>query len=82
MATYNILFAAICIPGFVIVLFSEVEFRIKATKSAVTRPHNLIEIGHVLPVSLKEQLWRVSGSLKEPGSLKVLGSLKVPYRAS
>ena len=81
-------FGAIYIQGFVSVLFSQVEFRIKNTNQQqhvhllyVPSPHNLIEIGHVLPVSLKEQFWRVSGSLKELESLKVLGSLKVPYRA-
>ena len=75
MATYNILFAAICIPEFVSVLFSYVEFRIKNTNQQqhvhllhVPSPHNLIEIGHVLLVLHDEQFWRVSGSLKMPHS--------------
>ena len=72
--TYNILFAAICILESVSVLFSQSTVKNHVHLLHVPCPHNLIEIGHVLPVSLKTQFWRVSGSLK------VLGSLQVPYK--
>ena len=76
-------FCSYLYPGICICFVFSSRIPHKSYKSAATRwlpsrseSEYLIDIGHVFPVSLKEQFWRVSGSLEVPGSLKV------PYRST